>query len=214
MAGYRDRASLLALLEENIGFLEASATSFDAGYEAEAKRLAVTMRVLLHDTTQSHSLLAMLGAKPLMKFTDTAEHINPNNIMASAAGLVMMQMTPTVGAAYIAPLGNLPLPPTRIHPPVDFDQWWGNDIARDTQRATWNRKKFVLTMANKEGGAHVDPKLTEAYEILAKNNGLGFVSNASGVDAALDGNVVAVSVRQIAHELLETLAVHASYFDQ
>ncbi|SPE48301.1 hypothetical protein SNS2_0386 [Streptomyces netropsis] len=70
----------------------------------------------------------------------------------------------------------------------------------------------MLTMANKEGGAHVDPILNAAYESLAKNNGLGFTSNATGVDLPFEGNVVAVSVRQIAHEFLKTCERHAHLF--
>jgi hypothetical protein len=56
----KDRSVLLANLAESIDFLNLSASSFDNGYEAEAKRLAVTLRVLLHDTAQSHSLLGLL----------------------------------------------------------------------------------------------------------------------------------------------------------
>ncbi|MGE7434181.1 hypothetical protein [Kitasatospora sp. NPDC001175] len=212
MASQRDRSDLLQLLEENVGFLKASSASFDAGFEAEAKRLAVTMRVLLHDTAQSQSLLGQLGVKHQMLFMDTAEHINPNNLLPSAPGLVMMQMATGVGASYIPPLDAVPLAPGRIHPPADFDSWWADDIARDFSGTLWSRKKFALTMANKEGGAHVDPRLNAAYESLAKHNGLGFASNASGAMRPLEGNIVAASVRQIAYELLKTLEAHANLF--
>ncbi|MEE4540643.1 hypothetical protein V2S66_01515 [Streptomyces sp. V4-01] len=210
MAVQRDRASLLELLQENVGFLRSSAASFDAGFESEAKRLAVTVRVLVHDTAQSHSLLHQLGVKSQLGFVDTAERINPRNLLPSAPGLVLMQMTFGVGATYIAPLDNIPLSPGRIHPPATFDVWWTEDIARDSNGVLWSRKKFVLTMANKEGGAHVDPQLNSAYESLARHNGFGFTSTATGVDLPFEGNAAAISVRQISHELLKTFEAHAT----
>jgi hypothetical protein len=212
MATQRDRAGLLVLLEENLSFLKASAAAFDGGFSAEAKRLAVSMRVLLHDTNQSHSLLDQLGVKSQMKFIDTAEHINPRNLLASAAGLVMMQVTTGVGASYIPLVDTIPLPPGRIHPPADFDPWWTQNIARNSDGTLWSRSKFVLTMANKEGGAHVDRNLNAAYESLANHNGLGWSSNTSGVELPFDGNVVAASVRQITYELVNTLEAHANLF--
>lgn len=105
--GRRSREDLLELLRENRQFLERSATAFDDGYEAEAKRLAVVLRVLLHDTKQSHSILDQLKVKERLAFLDTAEPINPNNLRPTP-GLVMMRMTTTQGGAmgeYLAPLG-------------------------------------------------------------------------------------------------------------
>ncbi|WP_457029470.1 hypothetical protein [Kitasatospora sp. P5_F3] len=200
------------LLEENLSFLKASSASFDEGFEAEAKRLAVALRVLLHNTQQSHSLLDQLGVKHQMTFMDTAYHIDPTNLLPSSPGLVIMQVTAGVGASYVPPLDRLPLPPNRINPPATFDAWWTEDIARDSDGTLWCRKKFVLTMANKEGGAHVDPNLNAAYESLAKHNGLGFIFFYSGANLPLSGNMVAASVRQISYELLKTIETYASLF--
>ena len=47
-------------LTEQIGFLLRSAESYDNGFTDEAKRLAVTIRVLVHDTGKSTSLLKQL----------------------------------------------------------------------------------------------------------------------------------------------------------
>ncbi|MFI9580482.1 hypothetical protein ACIHCQ_01210 [Streptomyces sp. NPDC052236] len=191
-----------------IGFLKASAASFDAGFEAEAKRLAVTIRVLLHNTTNSHSLLDQIGVKEQMAYVDTALRINPLNLLPVGPGLVLMRMTQGVGADYFAPLDVVPLSPSRIHLPAPFSSWWTEEHTRDADGALWSRKKFVLVMANKEGGAHVDPNLNSAYENLAKQNGLGYISNVTGDFLPLDGNVAAISVRQITHELVKTLEAH------
>ncbi|MFD8571531.1 hypothetical protein [Streptomyces sp. NPDC059639] len=214
MPAQRNRAGLLELLDENVSFLKASAASFDTGCEAEAKRLAVTLRVLLHDTAASSSLLAQLGVKSQMKFADTAARIVPTNLLPSAPGLVLMQMTGGGSATYIAPLDVVPLPPSRIHQPAGFDDWWTLEFARDSERTLWCRKKFVLTMANKEGGAHVDPNLNSAYERLARNNGFGFshASSDTGPFMPFEGNAAAVSVRQIAHEFLKSYEAHDHLF--
>jgi len=53
--------------------MKASATAFDSGFEAEAKRLAVSLRVLLHDTNSSRALLDQLGVKNKLRFTETSE---------------------------------------------------------------------------------------------------------------------------------------------
>ncbi len=57
------RAELEAHLKEQIAFLKASAQSYDKGFLGEAKRLAVTVRVLIHDTVASPSLLRQLDLK-------------------------------------------------------------------------------------------------------------------------------------------------------
>jgi hypothetical protein len=67
---------LAAHLAEQLQFIEASADAFDKGFEGEAKRLAVTLRVLLHDTKSSRSLLGQLGRKNI-DFLDTAIPFNP-----------------------------------------------------------------------------------------------------------------------------------------
>jgi hypothetical protein len=44
-------------LRDSVEFLAASSAAYDAGAEGEAKRIATTIRVLVHDTNSSKSLL-------------------------------------------------------------------------------------------------------------------------------------------------------------
>jgi hypothetical protein len=198
----RSRTDLLDMLAENREFLQRSAYAFDHGYEAEAKRMAVVLRVLLHDTDLSHSLLKQLNVKTQMNFLDTAAPINPANLLPTP-GLVMMKMTRTsVGAdgQYVAPLGM-----ERPHPPRlrTFAEWWRHPVMKVD--GTWSRKELVLTLANTEGGAHVDPDLNGRYESLAKANGIGWTASAGANSQPFAGNVVAVAVRQVAYEVVTTL---------
>jgi hypothetical protein len=205
--GNKDRAALLENLAESTQFLISSASSFDGGYEAEAKRLAVTLRVLLHDTPQSHSLLGLLGVKGQMRFTNTAADIEPDNVLPTL-GLVMM--LPAGGSPrYAAPLGNLP--PPSVRPPAEFTVWWNNDVTKDKNKNLWSRKSFVQTLANKEGGAHVDPSLNDKYEALVRRNGLSWLTNnPDGSLRPLEGSPAAASVRQITYEVLDTLRRYPS----
>src|SRR5690606_13004531 len=99
------KAELIAHLDDTVGFLGASSEAFDAGKTGEAKRLAVSIRVLVHDTANSKSLLGLLGWKDGHSFLNSALPFDANNLI-SHHGLVGLQIQPGAGASYIAPLGE------------------------------------------------------------------------------------------------------------
>lgn len=76
-------------LKEQIQFLLRSAKSYDEGFTSEAKRLAVVIRVLLHDTNRSTSLLTLLQRKDML-FYDTAWDYDPNNLVSSIKGSAVL----------------------------------------------------------------------------------------------------------------------------
>ena len=59
--------------------LELSSRAFDEGYEGEAKRLAAAIRVLVHDTPNSKSLLGQLGSKGVQLY-DTSISRHPRSL--------------------------------------------------------------------------------------------------------------------------------------
>jgi hypothetical protein len=201
----RSDSELIAYLGEQVRFLENSAAAFDDGFESEAKRLATTMRVLLHDTVQSHSVLEQLGVKTQIAYRDTADPINPRNLM-DTPGLVIMELK-SGGGSYVPPLDHL-VSPSRLKPPVDFRTWWFGDVSK-FRGMTLTRDNFVLVAANKEGGAHVDRRLDKRYERF-----LEVAKDWVYVETDADDKVVSetpferdlflASVRQIAHEVLTT----------
>ena len=183
-------------LREQISFLEASANSFDADAEEEAKRLAVTIRILVYDTELSHSLLGQMGKK--LEFYDTSSDLDPQNVLAHG-GLISILTGPNQ-IRYVARLDNFPINTVKI---IDFDSWWNKPVFVDKKGRELTRKDLILTSANQDGGAHVDPYLEKKYANLSRN-GLDMIVNHGTGEKLLD-KPERVAIRQIAHEVLKTL---------
>lgn len=204
MAQYiQTQDELLAHLKEQIIFMKKSAISYDNGFEGEGKRLAVIIRVLVHDTSQSTSLLTLLGRKRQMLFYDSASKYNPRNLATSNC-LTVMKLS-TDEAKYVAPLDDLS-PARDKNKRRSFDNWWKRLIIyKDNKNNTFTRSGLVLAVANKEGGAHIDPKLDQAYANLSRFNSLGWKQFVHGEEKDFNNTPILSSIRQIAHEVLKTL---------
>jgi len=189
---------LEAHLQEQLSFLESSAASFDSGFEGEAKRLAVTLRVLLHETKYSKSLLGQLG-KLDQNYINTAFNYDPENQL-SHSGLVFIAIGQG-GTRYIAQLDDVPESNIKE---ISFDEWWNSPVFVDDKKRQLSRKELITIAANQDGGAHVDPGLDETYSDLSKNNSLGWNTENNGVKGILLDPEKA-AIRQIAHEVLKTL---------
>ena len=194
---------LIEHLRAQIQFMKLSSKSFDDGFEDEAKRLAVVIRVLVHDTRNSTSLLILLDKKGI-GFYDSAVPNDPRNLL-TYNGLTMMRMSTSEGASYVAPLDNGPPSRSRTRK-ISFKVWWdGVFVIKDKYGKTFTRKDLILSVANTDGGAHVDPKLDETYSNLTRFNSIGWKFFSRGVEDDFRNSPVLPSVRQIAHEVLKTL---------
>lgn len=191
-------------LSEQLRFLETSADLFDQGYDSEAKRMAVHLRTLLHDTynrdstPKSQSLLMLLGVKDSTQFWDTS---SAEDDIGPYTGLVLKSVGPK-GGRYVPPLDDFP--PDHVSKAVAFDDYWQKDIFVDNKGNNFSRKTLVLAIANKDGGAHVDPELDADYAELTKNNSLGWIYGNDLESGPLE-NASFAAVRQITHEVLKTL---------
>ncbi|VBA59310.1 hypothetical protein [Mycobacterium attenuatum] len=207
MADATTDARMRTKLREQLGFLERSAAHFDSGHEDEALRLATTMRVLFHDTPQSTSLLSLLSMRnttmlstPRTDFADWRDFLNQRIDLSAAEPVPLI---PKLGDQFM---------------PVPFSTWWESDAVANDSGMTVARKRIVLGAANKDGGAHVDPKLQRFYENLAKGKyALGISGNLTydgpapfeqGVTIYPSNGHLAL-LRQFAHEVLCT----AKHFD-
>lgn len=196
-------------LKEQIDFLQRSAKAYDEGYTSEAKRLATTLRILLHDTTQSKSLLTLLGRKK-MKFYNTAMEYDSGLAPNMKLLLIIIRGHSDNGqgdyfddAYFKPPLDNCPN--TDVNRKISFLQWWNQIVIIDQKKNKFSRKDLVLAVSNKDGGAHIDPKLNDRYADLTRFNSLGWYLISNNIKKNFSTNPELASVRQICHEVLKSL---------
>ncbi|KXP14692.1 hypothetical protein [Tsukamurella pseudospumae] len=208
----RTRDQLLEAFEQQIGFLERSNAWFDQGHIDEAIRMATPLRVLFHDTAQSHALLDQLAFPEPLTWIDTAGMPDPNNLL-SVWGLVQTgidigERRPT----FRAPLGDRP--PSQIITKtmrlprgsrILREFWWEEPVIRDSEGTEFSRQELVLTVANKEGGAHVDPKIKNTYDKLANSNSMGWTYRDGDRDEVPLSSPVPYALRQISYEVVESV---------
>ena len=190
------RAELVAALREQLDFLEASGVAYDAGKEGEAKRLAVVLRILLYETKNSHSLLGSLGVKDSLRYWAVMGSAAKNELVFMG---LSMGFTPQ-GMRYVPTLRD---PKQR----VALTDWWNALVLfNPKERVEFSRGSAILSLANKDGGAHVDRSLDAAYAALSRNNSFGWeVTLGSGGAGIVENNPALPLVRTAAHEVFGTL---------
>lgn len=195
-------------LRMQLGFLERSCASYDDGYVDEALRIAVVARTLVHQTKNSTSLLTHLGASEVRLLSTSM------NIVARFAsgdpfygGAKMPRFFNGMGSyrpgsdsPYVPKLGDAY---TKEY--VLIVDWWEQPVMI-LQHVPLTRRDVVLTAANKDGGAHVDAKLTPEYEALIAPGSVGTLIREvdGGVSATPVTNGHLVALRQMGYELLNS----------
>jgi tetratricopeptide (TPR) repeat protein len=177
--------------ERQLNFLARSCEAFDVGYSDEAIRIAVSLRVLLHDTANSTSLITHLGAQPLKLLSTVRRRSFDPSVFAYDG------VTRWTGAGPVAKLG-LGVEPEE----VPFQEWWKQVLYIPRQGVSITRRTLVLTAANKDGGAHVDASLTPDYEALLSM----WVRQSSDVgrDPVPVSDVHLIGLRQLGYEVLHS----------
>ena len=198
---HRDR-DLAKDLSEQLQFLASSASAFDRGELSESKRIALVIRVLVHDTAASHSLLAQLNIKDRLEWADSAPVIDHDpNIVARSPGLTAMGMGDG-GIIYVARSSDQ-IEQSSSTRYVSLKDWWERPVILDSKGAEFSRRDLVLALANKDGGAHID-RLNEKTHAFVHSNSAGFVRIDEARDEPIPTPIYA-SVRTVAEELLVTL---------
>ena len=179
----RQRHELLELLDEQLDFLNASAQQFDSGVLHEYKRIALVLRVLLHDTGQEPFLanavrrqgqVAVRG-HPARVAGPAGRHRPDRSRLALSGMVVVRKRLGDESPARFAPmLDNDPEIPTTQRA---FEPWWREPILELRSGETFCRWDFINGIANKEGGAHVDPKPTVSW-VLLRDQGWDAVTSA------------------------------------
>lgn len=197
-------------LREQVGFMLVSIDGFHEGRVPEAKRMAVAIRLLVHDTRSSRSLLSQLGVKNTILFYDTARTVTEPKL-ASALGLagMVLALGRSGPRAFWTPNldGGRDNKDCTVRP---FHSWWTRPVLKDNRGAFFSRRAIVLGVADQDGGAHVDPDLDDSYGHLTRDSSIGWRMDIGNGPEEMPGLELAC-VRQVAHELLVSLACQAPY---
>lgn len=196
----RPKGELLSLLSEQVGFLETSSRLYDEGNKTEAKRIAVSLRVLLHDTSISHSLLGQLGIKNSIQF----QHVCGLDPAAGEPVIFWGVSIANYGSGY-------ELEPTLgpVERETPFDDWWnGRLIVVKAKDASYTRKDIILAVANTDGGAHVGTDIPESYLNLSRDN--QFIWQTQDPGMPFPNQPEQPILRTLAYEMLLSLKKYAT----
>lgn len=166
------------------------------------KQICTCIRVLVHDTRKSVSLLSNLGLKHSIKYQKTAKDEDQGKCLITGSALVMCRIR-GVESTILPVLRDGPFPFVNSN----FKDWWECIVFKGST-GSLTRKEIVLTTANKIGGAHVDENgISSTFE----ESKLGFNSIINIMDKDLNKHKIDTSeqlqamIRQIAEELIISL---------
>lgn len=139
----------------------------------EARRIATHLRVLFHHKGSNRALLKTLGAWDDLTLYDTSGGgviIGPPTMIR---GLIMLRestnRTPVIRQT--VPLFDRGPHGSRYFVRRPFAEWWSMPILTHTpSRTVFTRSDFVLSVAEQDGGAHVDPTISEKWALLSRDH--------------------------------------------
>lgn len=192
-----------AHLARQLAYLKRSCIAYDAGATDEAIRMATIIRILVHNTKASTSLLKHLNATTIYLITSTDDP-PPNTV--EFFGLGIMRIGGDNESKYFASL-DFDLA-TKL---VPVSKWWNQTVFMLDPQTVLSRRKIVLSAANQDGGAHVDAKLSREYEALSADGAIGHFTYTYG-DKEFQQPIIEahfVAIRQMAYELLSSPQLNA-----
>jgi hypothetical protein len=184
---------------DQIEFIKESIRAFDKGNEKEARRIATAIRVMFHNTNSSFSIYKQLEKN--MVFKSITDIYSPANLMSSWL-LLQLSFGPN-GLKYLPNLDESSH--TRIFFMI-FDDWW-NQIIFDDKNNYFTRRDVILFVANKDGGAHLDPEISESYAKISKYNSIGWEDENGNSPL---NNPLYSAIRVIAQELIDSINLDSS----
>lgn len=208
-----EEVKLLEDLKNQIELLEHQLSQM-GNQELVALDIAVRIRVLVHDTNASISLLTHLNKKNILYY----DSCSPPGSISNWMGNFSITGWNTAILPHIGIVGKdvkvldainfsityFPIFKVwpKIRDKVDFDQWWNTIIFDNRQGQTLTRKELILNLANKAGGAHID-KASESYNSFSHKDVMKF--NMNHIIQGANNIPVYSCVAQIGWELLHSI---------
>lgn len=191
-------------LREQLGFLRASCKSYDQGDQAEAIRLATTLRVIFNQTKISTSLLTHLGASNLMLLSTCTPSSNRDKAIPGLCRILLSTCPPEIsGFPFLAD--------SLVREYISFERWWKKELIVRVGETNFCRRSLILCAANKDGGAHVDAKLPNDYIEFSSFGefSMNIIEPWPGCGLPAGGKVTCnnmhlASLRQIGYEVLNS----------
>ncbi len=139
-------------LNEQLIFMLTSCQNYDRGQTIEALRISIILRMLFHNTRRSTSLLKHLGKEqvPILSTCPVRESISNGRAFDGLTGISEAGIEPKLG-------------PSATDIELPAADWWQQSVLSLGVGSILSRKDIVLDTADKDGGAHVDDKLPQAY---------------------------------------------------
>jgi len=176
--------------------------------EILALPISTAIRVLVHDTPKSTSLLKHLNKKKI-KFISTNTTNQKEKVHLGLVRRINVGVTDGKGGeAKYWPLCNekyFPMPEEKNY--LEFEEWWSQEKVFVAPQSALTRKDLVLSVANKDGGAHFDDKVQKKYDDFrySWSGGSTLVGINSGAARGYDNIPTYPAIRQIAYELLKSI---------
>jgi len=180
-------------LIRQLNFINHSCLIYDAGHKDEAIRIATSIRVLVHDTKNSTSLLSHLNAKKirLLSTCHKLPESESNSMLGFFDGfgfkMTSKGLQPLLDDAFSKEF-------------IIVTDWWNQNVAIVNQYK-FTRSSIVLAAANKDGGAHVHESIDPEYQVL--KNGLWTLSrDGSNIYEIIEHQFH--TLRQFGYEILNS----------
>lgn len=214
--GDNNKSYYLEQLHQQTSLLINACHNYDKGMFYQAKNMSAIIRTLVKDPEsnnskrklQTVSLLKSLETKDSMKFYNTGYEAIEPKISINLVGIVTVPSN--------APLSNefeyIYLPLLNNSDYIDckwlnFSDWWNSKVIiskTEKRDIIFTRKKITLTMAEQDGGVHVDSfqNIDKDYRDISRYIINIFTNiDANGVESPVKHLQYAL-VRQISHELI------------
>jgi len=201
LTGEDQKKFLREKLEEQRHLLRKSIKEFAKGDLAEAVRIAIGMRILVHETSSSKPLLKQLSTNYLeLQILDRAL-AKEGPLPPGTQSIVIMSVPISVKITNDGIFLNPDLD-VEAYVPSLLGKWWTRSCLLLPGLGGFSRKEIVLGLADKEGGAHVDVNLPERYQQLLASKQLQI---GWGKDEVSPLNLSRFMTAQAAVELLDCL---------
>ncbi|MCI5147258.1 MAG: hypothetical protein D3923_17455, partial [Candidatus Electrothrix sp. AR3] len=156
--------------DEFLGLIKSLCVAYDSqNNDVIALSISTAIRVLVHDTNQSTSLLTHLKKKDC-KYLSTNTSNKHDLVHLGLVRRINAGVNDGVGgeAKYWPLCDDRYFPVQADEKHIHFNTWWSGEKVFKSSKASLTRKDIILSVANKDGGAHFDTKVQDKYDHFRK----------------------------------------------